>query len=97
MTILETLQANRGGLLRLKTQLYWYNGQGWDNHPGRVCLIIDAATIARLLQGPGLQAEAEAAAAVATTGAAVLLLIDGSLKWVWVDEKNCELITSEAS
>ena len=30
MTFLEALQSHRGGLVRIKTQLYWYGGRGWD-------------------------------------------------------------------
>ena len=43
MTFLEELQAHTGGLLRLKTQLYWYGGRGPDGSPGQVCLLLDAA------------------------------------------------------
>jgi hypothetical protein len=27
----------------VKTQVYWYDQGGWDNNPGRVSLILDAA------------------------------------------------------
>ena len=43
MTFLEQLQSHKGGLLRLKTELYWYGGRGYDGNPGRVCLILDTA------------------------------------------------------
>jgi hypothetical protein len=42
MTLLDKLQAHKGGLLQLKTQLYWYGRGGWDNNPGRICLLLDA-------------------------------------------------------
>ena len=41
MTLLEGLQSHRGGLLRIKSELYWYGGRGFDGSPGRVCLILD--------------------------------------------------------
>ena len=43
MTFLEQLQSHKGGLLRLKTELYWYGGRGYDRSPDRICLILDAA------------------------------------------------------
>ena len=46
MTLLEGLQSHRGGLLRIKSELYWYGGRGFDGAPGRVCLILDAAAVA---------------------------------------------------
>ena len=46
MNLLETLQAHKGSLIRLKTQLYWHNGRGYDGTPGRICLILDASTSA---------------------------------------------------
>ena len=46
MNLLETLQAHKGSLIRLKTQLYWHDGRGYDGTPGRICLILDASTSA---------------------------------------------------
>ena len=43
MALLDKLQAHRGGLLQLKTQLYWYGRGGWDNNPGRICLLLDTS------------------------------------------------------
>jgi len=88
MTLLQQLQAHKGGLIHLKTQLYWY-GVGYDKNPGRVCLVLDIDTT-------------ETAAATGTTAAAVarprtaavdtLLLIDGSPRWIWIDEEDVELL-----
>jgi len=88
MTFLEQLQAHKGGLIQLKTQLYWYvGGRGYDNTPGRICLILDATTVAT------------AAAATTTTVAAdpatdtvALLLIDGRPQRVWVAEQDVEVL-----
>lgn len=88
MTFLEQLQSHKGGLLRLKTELYWYGGRGWDKNPGRICLILDAA-------GPATRTTAVTTAgadAVRSTTAAALLLIDGSPHWVWMAAEDVELI-----
>ena len=85
MTFLEQLQSHKGGLLRLKTELYWYGGRGYDGNPGRVCLILDTAAIRR-------SAAPSAAARGTTADYATLLLIDGSPHWVWVAEEDVELI-----
>jgi len=86
MTLLEQLQTHKGGLLRLKNQLYWYNGRGYDNNPGRICLILDAAIVA--------SAKNAAATSVAKwtrpPGVSALLLVDGSPHWVWVAEEDIE-------
>jgi hypothetical protein len=90
MTFLQTLHANRGELIRLKSQLWWYDGRGWDNHPGRVCLILDAHKVVS-----GLPDAAQAGIEGGGFTVSALLLINESPTWVWVDEKNCELLTSE--
>ena len=88
MTFLEQLQSHKGGLIQLKSQLYWYGGRGYDGNPGRVCLILDAATIAPA------HAPAHAAVATAATADGVIayLLLDGSPQWVWVDKEDMELL-----
>ena len=53
MTLLEQLQAHKGGLIQLKTQLYWYDGRGWDGDPARVCLLLDATASAAPATPPG--------------------------------------------
>lgn len=86
MNFLETLRAQVGGLLRIKSNLYWYDGRGWDDLPGRVCLILDAAPVRR-------DAHARTAHLGGQHHAAVLLLIDGTPRWVWVTQADAELIT----
>ena len=82
MTFLEQLQSHKGGLLRLKTELYWYGGRGWDKNPGRICLILDAAASVVVAVAHGL----------GPAVAAALLLIDGSPHWVWVAEQDVALL-----
>ncbi len=91
MTLLDKLRAHRGGLLQLKTQLYWYGRGGWDNNPGRICLLLDtSAGIA------GISAATAATADAARTFAdAALLLIDGQPHWVWIAEEDVELLVND--
>ena len=95
MTLLERLQSHKGSLIKLKTELFWYGGRGWDENPGRVCLILDAArgTIANVATA-GIAAGTRGGGVVATLAArvAALLLIDGSPQWVWVAEADVELL-----
>lgn len=88
MTFLDNLQSHKGGLIRLKTELFWYGGRGCDKDPGRVCLILDAA---------GADSAGALAATTATTGtaAAALLLIDGQPQWVWVAERDIYLLVND--
>ena len=94
MTFLEQLQSHKGGLICLKTQLYWYDGRGWDKNPGRVCLILDtaAARTAAPVAAAARTAAGVAAARASTNGASALLLIDGAPHWVWIVEQDVELL-----
>lgn len=85
MNFLQKLESHTGGLLRIKSELYWYDGRGPDGIPGRVCLLLDAAAAARVVAGG-------ADAATRAVNAAVLLLIDGAPHWVWVAQQDVELI-----
>ena len=87
MNLLETLQAHKGSLIRLKTQLYWHDGRGYDGTPGRICLILDAAA-----PYPRAAAAATTTAAEAAAITAALLLIDGQLQWIWVAKEDVELL-----
>jgi hypothetical protein len=97
MTFLEELTAHKGRLILLKTELYWYNGRGWDGARGRVCLLMDSAARAEALSEEKFEADYRAVAvavhAVAHLGgAATLLLIDGCPHWVWVSSDDLELL-----
>jgi len=97
MTFLEQLQAHKGGLIQLKTQLYWYvGGRGYDNTPGRICLILDATTAAAPKPAAALVAAPTLApllsAVLGTATATAFLLVDGSPHWVWVAEQDVEVI-----
>jgi hypothetical protein len=90
VTFIKTLQAHRGGLARIKTQIFWYNGRGWEETPGRVCLILD------VLECGVAGAEAAGCSAsswsVAESEKLVLLLIDELPKWFWLSEDDIEFI-----
>ena len=85
MTFLKSLQAHKGGLIRIKTELYWYEGRGYDNTPGRVCLILDAVAV-----GPSTAAVTTSVRSKTPTAA--FLLVDGSPHWVWITKTDVELL-----
>jgi len=91
MTFLEQLQSHKGGLLQLKTQLYWYGARGWDNTPGRICLILNATAVRSNTAATVTTTTTTAAAAVRST-ATTLLLIDGSPQWIWIAEQDTEVL-----
>ena len=88
MNFLETLRAHKGGLVRLKGELYWYGGRGWDGVHDRICLLMDSAA------GYDTRTEARSRAhgAPGAIAAATLLLIDGCPHWVWVSADDLELL-----
>ena len=95
MTLLEGLQSHRGGLLRIKSELYWYGGRGFDGYPGRVCLILDGAASTAPLPAPPPappRPSARTRRADPNDRRAALLLIDGCPHWVWLNSTVVELL-----
>ena len=88
MTFLEKLQSHRDGLIKLKTELYWYGGRGYDGSPDRICLILDAADA----DSAEVPWKAPSTPGAKATMPAALLLIDGSPQWVWVAEADVEIL-----
>jgi len=90
MTFLQQLQAHKGCLIRLKTQLYWRWSRG-DNNPGRICLILDAA------RKSAVDGAADGAHRSATPAdyVAAYFLIDGQPAWIWVTEQDIELLVND--
>ena len=99
MTFLETLQSHKGGLIQLKTQLYWYDGVR-SEIVGRICLLLDASSLpkpsATVAAATVATTTTVAAAGTKTTAtaAAALLLIDGQPAWIWVAEQDIELLVN---
>ena len=94
MTFFDKLKAHVGGLISIKTQLYWYKEGKWDRAHERVYLLLDvldhAVADARW---------SEVAAATVSPGRVdvgeregVLLFIDGNPKWTWVYSGAVELL-----
>jgi hypothetical protein len=97
MTFREQLRAHLGGIVRLKTQLYWYNSDYWDGIEGRVCLILDVDPAFDALEGRRWHAVDEVSVTAHTAGsspkqAIVLLFIDGALQKIWLSEDVVEFI-----
>ena len=94
MTLLEQLQAHKGGLIQLKTQLYWYGTRSYDNNPGQVCLILDAATATASIPAAATAA-ADAPIDWEEAPAGAFLLIDGQPQWIWVAKEDVELLVND--
>lgn len=95
MNFLQELGSHRGGLVRIKTQLYWYGGRGWDGVHDRVCLLLNTAAPFAAATGADaatIQAHRRFQAPHATTAAA-LLLVDGAPHWIWVAPADVELLS----
>jgi hypothetical protein len=96
MTFLEQFQAHKGGLLKIKTQLYWYDRGRHDGNPGRVCLILDVCD-ARHVNSHDIHAVGAANAYAESHGKKVnsvdaFLLVDGVPRWIWLSEADVELL-----
>jgi hypothetical protein len=94
MTTFEQLQSRRGGLLHLKTELFWYDGRGHDKDPGRVCLLLDVITAdaARATDVEPIARTTGARLAAREAITVALLLIDGQPQWVWLAEQDIEVL-----
>ena len=93
MTLLDKLQAHKGGLLRLKTELYWYDRGDHDGIEGRHCILVDAPA----KPGPAIEDAVTPTVELYNVEelnktAVALLLIDGTCSWVWVAEEDVELL-----
>jgi len=96
MTFLKQFQAHKGGLLKIKTQLYWYDKGRHDGNPGRVCLILDVYA-ARQVDNRDIAAAGAANEQAERDGKKVnsvdaFLLVDGVPRWIWLSEADVELL-----
>ena len=92
MTFLEALRSHKGGLVRIKSDLYWYGGRGWDGITGRVCLLLNAGADARRGRPVVTDAAAAVVASDSACAATIELIIDGTPHWVWVAQSDVELL-----
>ena len=90
MTFLEQLQSHRGGLLYLKTELYWYNRSERDGVKGRLCVLLDAPTKTTPAIEDAVTPTVEMCDDLKT--AVTLLLIDGTCSWVWMSKEDVEFL-----
>jgi hypothetical protein len=92
MTLKEKLETHIGGLVCLKEQLFWYDNRGRERNKGRVCLILDVYDARNDLIPRRIAAHVVDAQAPVSGTVDMLLLIDGSPKWVWASEGEVEII-----
>jgi hypothetical protein len=92
MDFLQELRSHRGGLLLLKTQLYWYGGRGWDGIRGRVCLLLNADAARTPAAGTAAASRYASPARIGVT-APIELLVDGAPHWIWVAQEDVELLS----
>ena len=91
MTFLEQLQSHKGGLLYLKTELYWYNRGERDGVKGRHCVLLDAPAETTPAIEDAVTPTVEMCDDLKKT-AVTLLLIDGTCSWVWMAKEDVELL-----
>ncbi len=96
MTFRDCLKSHKGGLIKLKNQLFWYGGRGYDGNPGQVCLLLDSSD-----DHPFVGAAATAVGSSCTAGTTLAhlgdevlahLLVGGSPQWVWLAKDDVELL-----
>ena len=95
MKILKKLRAHVNGLVKIKTELYWYAEQRWDNSQERVCILLDSAL--RENHDPSVQGHLHAASRRWRPGPRqdsieLKVLVDGQPCWILLDEENIEII-----
>ena len=97
MSLTEQLHAHKGGLLCLKSKLYWYGSRGWDDFPGRVCIVLDVSEVTmrnRMASKAATQAALNSMmkSTERTSLAVVQLLIDGMAHWVWTSQEDVQFL-----
>ena len=85
MTLIERLRLHRGELIQVKTAVYWYCGK--QSMPGEICLLLDVDASHR-----ATTVAAASFAANSHQSVMVLLLLKEEQQWIFVDEKDVDLI-----
>jgi hypothetical protein len=96
VNFLDKLQAHKGGLIRLKKELYWHDRGDLDGVEERHCILLDAPvkTTPAIEDAVTPTVELYNANELKKT-AVILLLVDGKPQWIWVAEKDLELISTK--
>ena len=101
MTFSERLRVHRGGLVRLRANLWWFDAgmEKWGSNrmTEAVCIILDAVEAG---EGCGIHVEACGGGTakggdtdcIAEVYAEVLLFIDGAPRWIRLDENDLEFL-----
>ena len=92
MTFFNKLKAHVAGLVRIKTDLYWYDLRVWDHVEGRVCLLLDVLDSVPCDPEPGDHIAASTPADGLGPPVSVLLFIDSVPKCVWIHSSAVEFI-----
>ena len=87
MTLFNRLKDHVSGLIRIKTELYWYTRGSWDKKPGRVCLVMNVS-----YRGYSDATTTLDTRAARKSGVWCLLLIDGNPYRVWLTDKDIDLL-----
>ena len=91
MTFLKQFQAHKGGLLMIKTQLYWYSQGRHDENPGRICFILDAVD-EHAVDAVGADGRQAVNDGKKVNSVDAFLLVDGVPRWIWLSEADVELL-----
>ena len=84
MTV-EELKARIGCLIRIKTELFWYDSRHWDGVSGRLCILLGVGSL--------LDDKADARALhLGFDEVSLQLLIDGHPRWIILGEKSFEVV-----
>jgi hypothetical protein len=91
----KRLRSHIGKLICLKTQLYWFYQGGWDNNPGRVCILISVQhgrfSKQPVAEGAYHRKIIDRVGRVKKT-IAIELLVDATPQLIWVTNKDLEFI-----
>ena len=84
MTV-EEIRARIGCLIRIKTELYWYDDRLWDGITERFCILLVVESV--LLCG-----QAARGRHLGYNEVSLQLLIDGRPRWIILGEKSFEVV-----
>lgn len=91
MTFINKLKAHIGGLIHIKTELYWYRTGKWDGAHESVHLLLDVLDPDEDVMGD-ISPEARTLTRFLDETVDVLLFIDGTPKWVLIYSSAVELL-----